>query len=292
MKPLTHLTTTRARLKNSPLLIFFLLINAALFIALKIKTDSIVRQKIPGSSIIYIPSGKFLKPASFGYSALMADVIYLWSIQYYSTPTIDDRFDHLDHIFNIISELDPAYIDPYDIGSLIAVNEARNPDLALKILDTGARKNPDKWIFPFNAGHIAMMTMKDFALAEKYFSQCLKIPGAPEFVERLRANAIFKKGDLITSWETWLDIYNKASDDRTRKIASNHLYNIKQTIDTDMLNRAVLQFKEKYGRFPESLEALVRIGLVREIPQDLDGNNYIYDSQSGKVKAPIIPWRR
>ena len=61
----------------------------------------------------------------------------------------------------------------------------------------------------------------------------MKIPGAPEFVERLRANAIFKKGDLKTSWETWLDIYKRAPDERTKKIASNHLYNVKATIDGD-----------------------------------------------------------
>ena len=274
------------------LLVAFLLAAAAAFAALKVRTDKVAREKLPGSSIIYIPSGKFLKYATFGYRTLAADAIYLWAIQYYSTPTIDDRFDHLDHIFAIINELDPRYQDPYEVGALIAVQEARNPAAAFSILDRGAANNPDQWVYPFNAGHVALMTLKDYPLAEKYFEQCLKIPGAPEFVERLRANAIFKKGDLRTSWETWLDIYKRAPDERTKKIASNHLYNVKAAIDSAALEDAVAKYRERFGRRPGDLEVLVRTGFLREVPKDLDEKNYVYDPATGKVKTVTSPWRR
>jgi tetratricopeptide (TPR) repeat protein len=274
------------------LLVAFLMAAAAAFAALKVRTDKVAREKLPGSSIIYIPSGKFLKYATFGYRALAADAIYLWAIQYYSTPTIDDRFDHLDHIFAIINELDPRYQDPYEVGALIAVQEARNPAAAFSILDRGAANNPDQWVYPFNAGHVALMTLKDYPLAEKYFEQCLKIPGAPEFVERLRANAIFKKGDLRTSWETWLEIFKKAPDERTKKIASNHLYNVKAAIDAAAIEDAAAKYRERFGRPPADLETLLRTGFLREVPKDMDGQDYIYDPATGKVKTVTSPWRR
>jgi tetratricopeptide (TPR) repeat protein len=280
------------RLPAALLAAAFLAATAAAFMSLKATTDRVVRKKLPGSSIIYVPSGKFLKYAAFGYRALAADVIYLWAIQYYATPTIDDRFDHLDHIFAIINELDPRYQDPYEVGALIAVQEARDTRAAFSILDRGAANNPDQWIYPFNAGHVAMMTLKDFVLAEKYFEQCMKIPGAPEFVERLRANAIFKKGDLQTSWKTWLDIFNRAPDERTKRIASNHLYNVKATMDRNVLEGAAAAYVERFGRLPADLGALVRAGLLREVPKDLDGNDYVYDPAAGKVKTVISPWRR
>ncbi len=268
------------------------LVCALVFSAVKAETDSIVREKLPGSSIIYVPSGKFLKFATFGYQGLAADLIYLWSIQYYSTPTIDDRFTHLEHIYSIIGELDPLYGDPFEIGALIAVNEAHDPKLALKILDLGSEKDPKNWVLPFNAGHIAMMTMKDYELAEKYFTRCMAIPGSPEFVPRLRANAQFRKGDVETAWKTWLDIYQKAPDERTRKIASNHLYNIKQTIDTGKLREAVAGYRARFGRFPAALDRLSGAGFIDTIPKDLDGRDYDYDPKTGEVKAPIIPWKR
>jgi hypothetical protein len=286
------------------LLVLFLLVACASFMALKAKTDTIVRRKVPGASIIYVPSGKFLKYAAFGYSALAADLIYLWAIQYYSTPTIDDRFDHLDHVFAIINELDPRYQDPYEVGAMIAVDgarelQAKGPEKvataiagAFAILDRGAANNPSQWVYPFNAGHIALLTLKDYPLAEKYFTQCMKIPGAPEFVERLRANAIYKKGDLETSWETWLDIYQRAADERTKKIASNHLYQVKSAIDTGRLEEALKEYDERYGRPAAELGDLVRARILAELPRDLDGQDYVYDPKTGEVKAATIPWRR
>lgn len=291
-KGTTTLLLIPMRRATTLLLVALLMGTGAAFMALKVAADRIGREKLPGSSIIYIPSGKFLKYATFGYRALAADAIYLWAIQYYSTPTIDDRFDHLDHIFAIINELDPRYQDPYEVGALIAVQEARNPAAAFSILDRGAANNPDQWVYPFNAGHVAMVTLKDFPLAEKYFEQCMKIPGAPEFVERLRANAIFKKGDLGTSWETWLDIYKKAPDERTKKIASNHLYNVKTAIDAAALEDAATKYRERFGRLPADLETLLRTGFLREVPKDMDGEGYLYDPATGKVKTVTSPWKR
>ena len=80
-----------------------LIVSLAAFMALKVKVDKISRAKIPGSSIIYLPSGKYLKYGTFGYSSLLADLIYLWAIQYYSNYSIKDRFQYLDHIFSVIA---------------------------------------------------------------------------------------------------------------------------------------------------------------------------------------------
>lgn len=278
--------------REAAFLAVFLVVAAILFSTVKMETDGIARRQAPGSSIIYIPSGKFLKFATFGFPDAAADLIYIWSIQYYGTPTIDDRFTHLEHIYGIIGDLDPLYSDPVEVGAMIAVEDAHDPKMALRVLDAGMAKNPANWVLPFNAGHVAMMYLKDFDLAEKYFTRCMAISGSPDFVPRLRANAIFRKGDVKTAWDTWLDIYNTARDERTRKIASNHLYNIKQTIDTGRLSEAVGRYKEKYGRLPESLDRLAAAGLIEAIPKDLDGKDYLYDPRTGEVKAPILPWKR
>jgi tetratricopeptide (TPR) repeat protein len=285
-------TSAAVRGSAALLILFVILAAGASFVVLKARTEAIVRTKVPGSSIIYIPSGKFLRYATFGYSALAADLIYLWAIQYYSTPTIDDRFDHLDHIFAIIADLDPAYIDPYETGALIATSEARDIRLAFKILDNGFAKNPREWILPFEAGHIAMMELKDYDLARQYFEKCMNVPGAPDFTRRLYANALYKKGDLETSWKTWLEIYNTAPDEQTKRIASNHLYQVKAAMDIGRLREAVVKFREGARRLPAELPDLVRSGLLEKLPQDLDGRDYVYDPKTGDVKAATSPWKR
>lgn len=278
-------------MKKTPLAII-LILSCIIFLGLKLKADKVTRTKVPGSSIIYIPSGKYLRFATFGFPSFTADMIYIWAIQYYSNYSIEDRFDYLDHIFSIISELDPHYLDPYEIGSLIAAHEARDVKTACKILDRGLEKNPKEWIFPFEAGHIAQMVEKDFALAQKYYKKTMEIEGAPALAKRLYANAAFKITDYKTSLENWLEIYQEAEDERIKKIASNQIYQIKTTIDIKTIKEAIEKFKERFGRNPTELAQLVNDGLLDSLPKDLDGKEYIYDSQTGGGKAPTIWWKR
>lgn len=273
-------------------LVILLILSCGIFMSLKVKTDNISRKKIPGSSIIYIPSGQYLKFATFGNSSLLADLIYVWAIQYYSDYTIPDMYEYLDHIFSIINELDPSYLDPYDIGAVIAAYEAQDLDLALKILDRGLEKNPEQWLFPYMAAHYAQMIKKDHKLAQEYYKKAMNIEEVPPIVERLYANAIFKSMDYKRALQAWLEIYKTAKDERIKKIASNHLYNITATIDIQKINEAIEKFKESYGRNPMELSQLVRAGFLDSLPKDLDGKEYIYDSRTGEVKTPTIPWKR
>ena len=263
----------------------------AAIVTLKLAVERIPRKKIPGASIIYIPSGKYLKYATFGYSSLVADLVYTWAIQYYTTYTIVDRFQNLEHIFSIIAELDPRFTDPYEIGALIAANEARDLRLAYRILDMGLAKNPDQWIFPFEAGHYAQRA-RDYEMARRYYEKAMNIPGSPNVAKRLYAAAGFKVMDLEESWKTWLEIFNAAEDERTKKIAGKHLYQVKSTVDTNLLKEAIGRFRERYQRLPAELAELVRFGIISAFPLDLDGKEYIYDPKTGEVKPPSIWWKR
>lgn len=269
-----------------------LLISLGLFAGLKLKTDAIKRYQVPGSSIIYIPSGKALKYATFGYNSLMADLVYLWAIQYFSDQTIWERFDYLDHIFSIIAELDPQYLDPYEIGALIAVYDAKDLDLALTLLDRGLEKNPQQWILPLQAGHLAQMLAKNFEVAQKYYKKTMEIEGAPDIARRLYANAAFKISDYKTAWQNWLEIYETATDERVKKIASNHLYRTKAAIDIEALKAAIDSFKNKYSRAPDDLSQLASAGFITAVPKDLDGEDYLYDPVTEEIKTRISPWKR
>ncbi len=274
------------------ILVGLLIINCGLFMGLKLITDQIPREKVPGASIIYIPSGKYLKYASFGYSTLLADFVYIWSIQYFSNTSVPERFQYLTHVFSIISELDPKYLDPYQVGALIAIYDAREFDTAMEILSQGLKKNPEQWIFPWQAGHYAQMILKDYELAKKYYKKAMEIPGAPPITQRLYSNAIYELGDYETAWKNWLEIYKNTDDERVKKIASNHLYRTKAAMDIQKIKHALKKYKDKFGRFPEKLDALVSQGFLDGIPQDLDGQDYVYDRETGEITTAVIPWKR
>jgi tetratricopeptide (TPR) repeat protein len=273
-------------------LIIILIVSCGLFMGVKVITDKVPRSKVPGASIIYLPSEKYLKHATFGYSSLIADLIYIWAIQYYGNYTIAERYDHLDHIFSIIAELDPRYLDPYEVGAIIAVYEARDPHLAFKVLDRGLEKNPDQWIFPYQAGHYAAINLKDYDLAREYYKKTMAIEGAPAIAKRLYADAAFKDTDFQAAWENWEEVYLTTDDERIKKIAENHLYQVKTAMDLAQLKEAIQRYQQIYGKFPDDLEGLQSAELLDSIPKDLDGNEYIYYPDTGEVDSQLKWWTR
>ena len=271
--------------------VILLVLSLTAILGLRLKLDAIPRAEVPGASILYIPTGKFLQYASFGNSSLMADLIYLWSIQYFSNTQILDRADHLEHVFSIISELDPQYLDPYQIGALIAISEAKDLGKAIRILEMGWEKNPDQWILPLEAGHYAEFLLKDYELARKYYQIAMQIEGVPDFVERKVAASTFELGDYKASLQHWLEIYEDTEDPRVKKIANNHIYRTKAALDIETLGKAVSIYQEKFGNIPQKLTQLVTAGILPILPQDLDGEEYAYDPQTGEVTAKTW-WKR
>jgi len=272
-------------------LVILLVVGAVGIVGLKLKVEGFERAKVKGS-VIYLPSGQEARLTALGYESVLADLVYLWAIQYYSDAGIADRYRNLDRIFSVIAELDPHYEDPYLTGALIAVYEARDLDLAFKMLDRGMEKNPGEWLFPFEAGHYALLFKKDYGLARKYFKRAMDLPGAPAITRRLYADASFRTQDLDTAWKTWQDVFQSAPDERVKKVASNHLYQVQAARDTARIASAIRDFKGRFHRLPMNLSQLVRSGFLPNLPLDLDGQDYLYDPQTGEVKSATIPWKR
>lgn len=234
--------------------------------------------------LLYLPSGKYLQIASLGFDELLADVLYLWSIQYYSNYDIADRYDYIEHIYkDVITELDPKYLDPYLIGSMIMTTEAQKPDMALRLLDKGIEKNPDQWILPFEAGFLCYQTLKDYPRAARYFDIALTVPDAPPIVQRFKAEMTRRAGDIRASLQEWAAIHEGTTDEHVRTIAWNHVHDLRVQVDLEDLKAAIAASRERHGRPPSSLADLQAEGFVSQVPRDPEGNPYRYDPRSGVV---------
>jgi tetratricopeptide (TPR) repeat protein len=236
------------------------------------------------TQMLYLPSGKYLKPASFGYYGLIADFIYLWSIQYYTDPGFHPRIEYLRHTYDIITELDPQFVDAYQTGALFMFYEGRNPKAGLELLDKGLKRNPKEWIFPTDAGFYCLINLKDRECAAKYFQRAASVPGAPTLVKRMLAGLNFRMGDKQRALELWQQVYYTAERPSIKQTAYHHVRNLRVLIDLENLRNGVELYTQKYQRFPLNLEQLVSANLLKNIPLDPDGQSYQYDPKTGKIK--------
>src|SRR6266850_1069987 len=241
----------------------------------------------PGATahpLLYLPSGKYLKVAALGFDGLLADLLYLWSIQFYGSYDIKDRYLYLERIYGqVITELDPHYLDPYLVGALIMNVEARQPGMALRLLDKGMASNPEAWILPFEAGFLCYNDLHDFPRAAAYFDKALRVPGVHPLVRRLRAEMLNRAGDKKTSLREWAEIHATATDDYVRTVAWNHIHDLKVEVDLADLRNAVGKFRETAGRAPRRLEELASGALLAPLPRDPEDNPYLYDPATGEV---------
>lgn len=272
-------------------MIFVILMALAGFLQFKYDagTDYFAEKNV----FVTLPPGKTLKILSFGFHELTADMLFIWTIQFYSTYNLSNRFDYLENIFNAITDLEPRYKDVYIVGSWIMALEAKDVEMAIRFLEKGSRSMPDQWIFDYEASFYAYRNLKDYDRAVKYLQKAAQRPGAPSLIKRKEAHLIYMKDDLSQAYAMWVEIYNNAPTRLDKDAAFKHLYQIKFEMDKKMLERTLEQFKQKYTRYPADLAQLVRAGLLKTIPLDFTGQNYLYDPQTGEISAiRMFKWKR
>ncbi|PWT88831.1 MAG: hypothetical protein C5B54_09975 [Acidobacteria bacterium] len=236
------------------------------------------------TQMLYLPSGKYVKYACFGYDTLVADFIYLWSIQYYTDPGFHPRMEYLRHTYDLIADLDPKYLDVYQTGALLMVYDGRDPKAAFALLDKGFERNPTEWILPVDAGFYAIINLRDYKLATKYFEIASTVENAPDAVLHMIAGMKSRTGDKVAAYELWKRIYETADKPSTKQVAYQHMHDLKVDIDLGNLRKAIESYHQQLHRYPVDLTNLVSAGLLNDIPMDPEGDPYQYDSSSGKMK--------
>ncbi len=235
----------------------------------------------------YFPKGAFLKEVVMGYDGLAADIAWLKAIQYYGKHRIGDNvFVWLEHIFNIITDLDPAFVNAYIFGALVISEDAGQPEIGLKLLKKGMANNPDTWQLYFEAGFLYYLILRDYDMAVLYFELAEKAPGAdPLKMKQWQGFAAKKSADYATSWERWNEVYQNATDKFTKEVADRAMKHL--IIDKNIVayQNAVSTFYSQNGRFPNSLS---EISPTETILQDPYNGFYVVDPQTGKVYSSYL----
>ncbi len=223
------------------------------------------------ASLLYLPKGHYLRAMSLGHEETLADIFYVWSLQYYSNYSDEKRFDYLEQVFShVIAELDPRFVEVYLVGALIMSTEAGRSDLALDLYDKGLERNPDSWELAYWAGWESYDT-KDYTRARIYWKRAAEMPGAPPFIERLASRMLEYAGDLRAALAEYVDLAENAEDERTRKVARVWIDRVMVELAEDLYEEALEQFELRHGRCVRDLDEVVRAGILSAHPSLPEG---------------------
>ncbi len=252
----------------------------------RVALDRLAQGSSGDPELLYLPNGKHLKILSLGHANVLADGIYLWAIQYYSNYERKQRQRYVEHIFgNVITELDPRYVDAYWLGALIMIVENHDLEAGLRLLEKGIARNPDQWMLPYLAAWECYHG-KQYARAAGFFEQAAGIPGAPVVVRRMRAGMMTKVGSLREALALWQEIAaDPASDSLSIVIAKRNVKELQARLDVEILQAAVERFRKENGRFPARLGELEQGRYIPALPLASNGRPYRYDAETGTVSS-------
>ena len=185
--------------------------------------DAVARDPRKGrmEELLYYPSGLWVRQASLGYETAAADLGWLRCIQYYGEHRMtDNRFDRIGHVTEVVSELDPAFLQPYIFGAFVLGQEMRRPEEGLALLRRGLERNPESWQLAFETGFLHYVCRRDHAAAARYFALAARLPGHPDYVERFAAFAFQRAGEremAILLWKRVLATGNKYMQEVARR---------------------------------------------------------------------------
>ncbi len=235
------------------------------------------------NTFLALPSGKTLRIFSFGNAELTADLLYIWSIQFFSNYNLLNSDEFIEDIFNLITDISPRFKDPYLLGSTIMAIEMSDIDMAIKLLQKGSENMKDEWMFDFESGYYTSRYLKNYSLAEKYYKKASEKKGAPKFISRMLFHTIYMEGKLHESWKLWKNVLENAKTNIEKHSAKLHLYQIKFELDKKKIKSAIEKFFNRYGFYPDDIYELVTLGFIRAIPKDFKGNPYKYNSKKGTI---------
>jgi hypothetical protein len=264
----------------------------AVAVTAEVRLGKIPRQDPLGRELLYLPSPEMLKIISLGHPDLAADVLYLWSIQYYSLFQPHERFLYLETIYNLITDLDPLYFDAYRIGALIMEiptggDQEKLARAVQRLFDKGLRNLPNNWQLAEAAAWDFYIRFKDRRTALHYAEIAARRPGAPARIKRMVGVWRDKERvwTLDDSVEYWRRALQEAEGPMDRAICENKLYDAVAARDREKLQPVLDSYAATSGACAQDWHQVVRAGLLREVPRDLVGNPYGIDPKRCRAVA-------
>jgi tetratricopeptide (TPR) repeat protein len=239
-------------------------------------------------------SSSVLRRISLGYDDLLADIYWLRALQYFG----GTRFDETDpallyKYFDILTDLDPKFVNAYRYGGTFLAEPPPfgmgDIEKGMKLFDKGRTNNPDNFRIPLEEGFVYYLNLKDYKKAYELFKEASDKPGLSDlrraYLKGMAASALAKGGNRDLSRQIWEYIYENTPNEGRKNFA---VLNIKELDTMDMedgLTEALREYLKRYNRLPSNVGELKSSGLVKQIPEEPFGGEFVIVKKLNEVKS-------
>lgn len=227
------------------------------------------RPLIPPNTI----PAEIVKIVDLGLHSMAASLMWIYTIQ-----QATDYPDELPKLIRTVNKLDPRFSYPYAFGALILPAFGMN-DQAIELAKQGIGDADPDWRIPYYLATTYHIFLKDRKNAALYFDMAAKTINAPENIKVVASRYGTSKNAREQTKTIWESIYENSDDELIREGAKAHLIQI-ETIE--LLERAISIYKQKLGKYPESISDLISVKILKAIPPSPFGLEF-YLGEDGAI---------
>lgn len=225
-------------------------------------------------------NGKTARRISLAFNGLVADWYWMRSLQYVGkkllSSTEDLSLDDLSGLnikllapmLDTATTLDPEFIEPYEYAAIVL--PAIDVQEAIRLTEKGINANPNAWRLYHHLGYI-YWRQGQYQLASETYGRGAQIPGAPAWMEAMKAKLLSEGGSRSTAREIYTRMYEQSADDQVKEMARKHLMQLDSLDQRDGLRKVFAAFQARHGKCPESWRELAQIFRALGIPLDQSG---------------------
>lgn len=239
-------------------------------------------------------TGNAASRLSLGFKGLVADWYWMRSLQYVgdkilSVPEnvqLDDlgqlNLKLLAPLLDVATTLDPQFLEPYEYAAIVL--PAVDVKQAIRITKKGIDANPSEWVLYHQLGYIYWQ-QHDFQSASEAYGRGAMIPGAPPWMQAMKARMAAEGGSRTTAREIYRRMVQESGDERVKDMARRRLLQIDSFEQREVLQKILNAYQEKVGRCAASWKELgpvlraIRFSLDDSgAPLDPAGTGYVLRS--------------
>jgi tetratricopeptide (TPR) repeat protein len=228
---------------------------------------------------LYLNS-KTAKRMSLGFNGLAADWYWMRSLQYVGRKimavdenTAIDDLSQLDlkllaPLLENATTLDPEFLDPYEYAAVVL--PAIDVKEAIRITRKGIDANPTAWRLYQHLGYIYWQ-QGDYATAGEVYARGAQLPGAPFWLEAMKARMAAEGGSRATAREIYARMFEQSNDDKVKDMARRRLLQLKSLDEREGLGKLLALYQARAGRCPANWREIEPALRAVRAPLDASG---------------------
>ncbi len=235
---------------------------------------------------LYLPEVKYTRLITGGYDTLASRVLWFNTINYFGKQLAGGKdYRWLGHMCQLVTELDRKAVYAGEFCGTLLPWMAKDYNTAVKVLTTTIEANPQEWRPYYLRGFVYWYFLEDLEHAKTDFVTSSKLPNAPVFLSTLASRMMAEARGPEMAIQFLNEMITNSTDANVIKALKRKRKQARLRLAIETISKASEQFFQTNNRYPLSVEELLSVALLKEIPKDPYKGAFSIDQKTGTVST-------